>query len=57
MLRAGGRVTVHVGPAFPTAGLDDEAVMALVGDVRDVVAGHVDRYWARHPTARVEPTR
>lgn len=57
MLRAGGRLTVHVGPVFPTAGLDDDGVTALVGDVREVVAGHVDRYWARHPTATVAPAR
>jgi 1-acyl-sn-glycerol-3-phosphate acyltransferase len=49
LLRPGGVVTVHVGPPFATAGLGDEDVPALAERVRDVVAGHVDRYWAQHP--------
>ncbi|TNF32889.1 MAG: 1-acyl-sn-glycerol-3-phosphate acyltransferase [Deltaproteobacteria bacterium] len=51
LLRPGGVVTVHVGPPLPTAGLSDDEVPALAEQVREVVAGHVDRYWERHPTA------
>lgn len=46
LLRPARAITVHVGPPRASAGLDDAGVEALVDEVRGVIAGHVDRYWA-----------
>jgi 1-acyl-sn-glycerol-3-phosphate acyltransferase len=47
MIRPGGRVDVHVGAPVPTAGTTDEALPALVGTVRDWIAGQVDDHRSR----------
>lgn len=51
-IRPGHTVTVHVDAPIPTAGLTDADIPALAERARDVVAGHVDRYWEERGGAR-----
>lgn len=54
LIRPGHTVTVHVGAPIAMKGRKDGEVRAAVDEARDVIAGHVDRYWQERARKRGE---